>query len=211
MNKLSDFWEKKVPKGWKHFPKEMNKKSLDFSIKKFNENTINMLDLKSIDTCIDWGCGGGLLSKQLLNKKKEIDLHLVDISKESILHAHQFLEKDYPYFITETGISHVNIQKECDLLFCYSVIQHFPSIEYWEQVSKHWSENIRPKFISIRTKIGEQSYSNPNYYEGSEYLRGTILDWEQMMKNFDDYKILNKKEDLTGSGQKDGFLLLERK
>ena len=35
--------------------------------------------------------------------------------------------------------------------------------------------------------------------------------WEQMMKNFDDYKILNKKEDLTNSGQKDGFLLLERK
>tara|TARA_R100000700_G_C3148489_1_gene127911 strand:- start:370 stop:1011 length:642 start_codon:yes stop_codon:yes gene_type:complete len=213
MKKLTDFWETEVPKDMKHFAEFLDSATVKYSIEVFEENTLSIVDATELRKCIDWGAGGGLLSKRLLAENPRIDLTIADISSESLNEAQRYIGAEN---VTKVQVSEDETEWErllddgCDMLFCYSVIQHFPSLEYWKNVSSFW-EKLGPKYISLRTKIEDSSEEAREYYHNMSYLRGLVLSWDSLLEAFPSYKVLHKRDSFTRNKQRDGFLVLERR
>jgi len=90
------------------------------------------------DKILDYGCGVGRIAKEILNKidrDKEIKLLGVDRSSEMLLEAKKYVnninfDTSLPEFIDKV------VTSKFDLAYCVYVLQHVPSIEIREILSR---------------------------------------------------------------------------
>lgn len=209
MTKLADFWNKRVKKGWKHFSEQMTPLKIDYTVGLFQEHALDCIEKPN--TSIDWGCGGGLLSKTLLDWSPDCRATIVDISKESLDVAEKFIEHPVRKALVQEEVSETKVPSGVDFLFCYSVVQHFPSLDYWQEVANFWSQFVQPEYIAIRTKVGDKDCEAEDYYKGRNFLRGLVLSWDSLLKPFDNYEVVHRHEGVTKSNQQEGFLVLRKK
>ena len=139
---LQQFWNSKVPKGHKHFSNVMPKEKIEILTKRFRNHVVDQLDTEQIVITLDWGCGGGLMTKIVTEFSEVI---LLDISQESLQTA-----ADYISVIANDSILYdgTTVIVDVDLIICYSVIHHFPNLKYWQTVAENW-KTIKPKFLAI--------------------------------------------------------------
>ena len=145
---------------------------------------LSKLDFSKIDTTIDWDCGGGFFAEILSHKTKLI---LADISNGSLQEDQKYIGKDLSTILIPMNIESFKFKEEkIDLLFCHTVIHHFPSIEYWYKVFDIWTQQIKPTYFAIQIKIGEETTERHpfNYYEAKNYLNSLYLNEKEFVERF---------------------------
>lgn len=187
-NNLADFWENKVPKADKHFVDQLSDEKINRMLNRVRNNLLSHINLEEINTTLDWGCGGGLFARELKNFS---DIVLIDISPESLRRAQN-----------EIGnFKHAQVVPECitmfkyngppvDLLFCHTVIHHFPSYDYWKAVLDIWMNQISPKYFAVQIKVGEKTVWHEDvdlYYHDKNYLNGLFFAEKEFVNDFSNY------------------------
>lgn len=190
-NNLTEFWEKKVIKSDKHFVETLSEEKIERMTQRVDEFILSNLDFSKIKTTLDWGCGGGLFAKILLEKSNVI---LADISEESILEAKKHTGKNHQSILIPQEIDNFNYQGgKVDLLFCHTVIHHFPSYEYWCKVFDIWTKKIKPEYFGLQIKIGDETTVRNDYFKDENYLNALYLEETEFVNKFRDagYKKIN--------------------
>lgn len=178
MKSLIDFWDRGVGKNAKHFIESMDPKKIEKMKNRVQKHLFNNLDFSQINTTIDWGCGGGLFAKEL---SRWSDIVLIDISQESLDKA-----KDNVKNVVSSQLvgelESFEYNGPCDLLFCHTVIHHFPSYDYLLKVLDVW-QKIEPKFIAVHIKIGDKNkwFADKEYFKGKNCLSGLYLNDKQFV------------------------------
>lgn len=209
-SRISRFWEETVPKGWKHLPDHMPVDKRRRLCREFCENVFPYVPINEKTRVLDWGCGGGLMTKEIARKFGCKNLDLVDISAESLSIAEKYTGVPCNTHIVPDNIASMKITTGVDLLVCYSTLQHFPDKEYWEAVSEYWL-TLRPEYIVIRTKTAKTTTAAASYYSGQQFLNGLLLSPEDLKKPFlVHYEVLHEKKGLTRTGREEMFLVLRR-
>tara|TARA_R100001244_G_scaffold25113_4_gene25603 strand:+ start:63412 stop:64032 length:621 start_codon:yes stop_codon:yes gene_type:complete len=204
MDKLRKHWDTKVTLNHKHFVDHMPMKKVADHINRVRSHVLSQIDLDEVKTALDWGCGGGLLAKEL---SQHFDVTLVDISEASLTEAQRFIGKECKT-IHVGNPEDVEVEDKIDLILCYSVIQHFPSYEYWVKVSQKWRE-LSPKHIAIQIKLADKVVESKNYFAARNYLNGLHLGRKQIKEALPEHKITYWKESIApASGQKIAFIVL---
>lgn len=211
MKKLSEFWDIEVDKEAKHFVNLMEAEKISF-IKKQCENFIfNKLDFSKIKTCLDWGCGGGLFTKEL---KKWSNVSIVDISKESIEEAKIFAGGvAHSQILTENPSDFKYDGPNVDLIFCHAVIHHFPSFDYYKTILNIW-KSISPQIISIQVKLGDSTKNNTDYFSGSNYLNGLFIEYDDVINSFEEIGYICTNSSKSQNRYKSalfGYFIFEKK
>ena len=176
MKDLKKFWETVQP-GWRHFTGGDGSLANDKSIRilnRVNKHLLSKLNFKDINNTLDWGCGGGLVAKEI---SQYSDIGIIDISIQSMDNAKRYLnginifyEKIIPDNIEDFTYDGPAI----DLIFSNEVIQHFPSLEYFKKVLTCW-ESIAPKYIAIQVKLDKTTKEASDYYDKTNFLNGLRL------------------------------------
>ena len=205
---LEKHWSN-VPKGWRHFVDSMPPQKITRITKRVKEKLINKLDTSSIEQILDWGCGGGLFSKILSDYG---DVSVVDISEDSINSAIKYhRDIKYSQLITNDIKNFKYGGKQVDLLFSNEVIQHFPSYEYFVEVTDIWFNQIKPKTITIQVKLSNITKGTENY--NKNYLNGLLLSEVDIIERFGNhnYECVSREYDKTQSGIKMGYFIFKNK
>jgi 2-polyprenyl-3-methyl-5-hydroxy-6-metoxy-1,4-benzoquinol methylase len=201
---LTKFWEKKVAKGHKHFANELSSVKKKRLRGRFEKHVLGKVNFVNVHRAIDWGCGGGLLAKIVPDHVK---LHLVDISDECL---HRTAAYVAPRKVTMDQITDPSTfefeHPKADLLWCYSVIHHFPNKDWWIKTAALWEE-LAPKKIAIHTKIGKKDKTAASYSIDS-YFNGLILSKKSLLEPFKSYKLLDWSVEKASANWNHGFALL---
>lgn len=210
---IKKFWEN-VSEDWRHFSSgknKMNEKKKVYIIKNVNNHLLDKLNFDEIDNSLDWGCGGGILSKEL---GKKSNVSIVDITKTSLENAQKYLgdggyvySQEIPNNINEFDFEGPSI----DLIFCHAVIQHFPTIEYFNDVLIKWKK-LNPKYIAIQVKLGDETKEADNYEK--DFLNGLFFEENDLINRFKDinYTIISSGYSKTLNGKiKLGYYVFEKK
>lgn len=195
--KLSQFWGERVPSQWKHYIGTEFDVKIEKYARDIQENLVQHIDFSIIKTALDWGCGGGFCAKFL---SEYCDIVCLDITRRSLKECRNYLKKHNKKIKKEILLKSLEdfyINLELDLIFSASVIQHFPSIEYWNSVVEIWKK-INPKMLAIQTRHGDENKDNENEYfnDTKNYLLALYLTTEEVLSNFSDrYDLVYHKLD----------------
>lgn len=181
---------------------------------------LNATGQKDYSTIVDWGPGGGFISKCLSPQT----VHYYDI-----VASHEPLLRE----LNSPAIPNINFHlvpddlstlkgsvTDPDLLIAYSVIYHMPGLEYVNKVVDFWNTEMRPKTIAIRNMFSEgASWERPTgeYYNSTNYIRGNLYNLQDFVKAFTNYELVYKQElpskaqPVTSVKQLDCSLVLKRK
>ena len=207
VEKLGDFWEKKVPKGDRHFMHGQGKlppEVVERIFSRVKKHILDKIDFNDVDTTMDWGCGGGLFAKEI---SKHSHLCLMDISKSSLENALNYIDYNknqvvYTKLLPDDIESFIYEGPKVDLIFSNEVIQHFPSLDYFKKVIKIW-ETIQPNIIAFQVKLDNEIKENINYQSYKEnYLNGLRLEEEEVINYFQkiNFQLSSKNYDKTKQG-----------
>ena len=190
MSKLAKFWENEVPAAWRHSLSKMSDKKKQRIIKRVNDHLLKRLNFEEIHDILDWGCGGGLLTQELLKRGK---VSIVDISIKSLTETSKRCPTlTYSQIAPINNIEHYDYQgKTPDLLFSNEVIQHFPSLDYFKNIRDLWTRKISPTYFALQIKIDDKTHESQNYYTGKNYLNGLrfrVKDFQQYFEE-EGYKL----------------------
>ena len=183
--KLSSFWDKNVPTEFKHFIGSPFDKKLENYINDIKDHLINRIDFTNIELALDWGCGGGLGSRFL---SEHCGVVALDIAESSLRQCGQYLKKHSKELVAGYKLEDIEklvIKEKIDLLYSASVVQHFPSYEYWKRVASFW-KTLQPRFIAIQTRHGDQNKCNEaEYFDKTEnYILGLYLTTNEVIDCF---------------------------
>lgn len=192
--KLSLFWDEQVQGQFKHYLNTEFDKKLRKYKRDLKEKMLRYIDFSEIDTAIDWGCGGGVGALLLSDYCSVI---ILDISETSLEKCSQLLNKNNKKIkqkIKLDDLSSFEVNENIDLIFCTSVIQHFPLLEYWNRVVEIWKK-INPKWIAIQIRHGDQNkWSEEEYFnETKNYILGLILTTDEVINKFDSYELVHNE------------------
>lgn len=157
--------------------------------------TLNYINKSKVKTVLDWGCGGGLLSKQLKN-----DFHVssVDISEDSLNNCIKYASPDYyqlvPIDIDTFKWGGGNI----DFVHCHALVWHFPTLEYFQKVINIW-DKLSPNYIAFNTKPTKDDYKEVKNYS-RDFLSALRLNDDFVIDLLDkkQYKVINQEKVTTG-------------
>lgn len=146
---------------------------------------------------VDWGPGGGYISRFFSENKKVSEIDCVDVTDTAFNIIEKNLTSSFQtirlHELSE-NVEDLNLKKNPDLLILFSVIYHFPSIEYFEKISSYWLD-IEPKQIIIRNMITYGKTRNVSSYNINNYLRGLVLNRDEMNNRFKSkYNLMNEIE-----------------
>jgi SAM-dependent methyltransferase len=209
---LSEHWDATVPKDHKHLGGTMSPDKVLKHLRRCREHFIDRVNLSKIGTVLDWGCGGGLLAKAW---QGVATVAILDISQESLEDCLKNLE------VPPVASLLLPDPLECfqapefpvDLIHCSSVIQHFPSLEYWQNIVAIW-KSMEPMYLALQTVIAEQDTDRGgDYFEGSNYLEGVTLSVSSTIRDFEDVYECRyfAAEGAVYSQAKLGFFVFERR
>tara|TARA_B100002019_G_C21260275_1_gene596291 strand:+ start:1709 stop:2365 length:657 start_codon:yes stop_codon:yes gene_type:complete len=189
MTNIEDVW-KNVSPGWRHLLKAST--NVDNNVNHIYDSLrFIKKDCKSI---VDWGPGGGFLSKYIANHFKTINkIDYVDIVDDHFNQVNDNL-KDIDLVCGHKIDSSVFPEIESpDILIAYSVLYHMPSINYVKNVLSYWNNNLKPEYILIRnffTEDDEWERDEWQYSVGNNFLRGNLIKIETLFKQLSDYDVL---------------------
>ena len=206
--KLIKHWSNIIPKGWKHFSDYMSEEKINFTIDRVTECLFNFINFDEVSVAIDWGCGGGILSKELI---KYCDVALIDISQESLDEAESYIKNNIVHrqTIEDTDNFTYNGPK-VDLIFSNAVIHHFPSYGYFAKVRDIWI-SLSPKFIAVQIKQDDKMKENEAYFDENNFLDGLILNANEFANEFKGYECISQIEKLNKTRtRKMGYYVFEK-
>jgi 2-polyprenyl-3-methyl-5-hydroxy-6-metoxy-1,4-benzoquinol methylase len=209
MSNIKQIWSS-TNKGWRHIVKNMSEQKKDRIIKRVEKNLLSNELYESVESVLDWGCGGGLISKVLLEKGYHV--YVVDLIQDSINSALEYAPKiSYSQLINEDENKIKYLGPKPDVIFCNEVIQHFPSYNYFKKILDIWTKDINPKYISIQVKLGENTKSAQNYNEN--FLNGLIFNENDLIKDFEKqkYELISNEYSFTISNIKMGYYNFKKK
>lgn len=181
---LRQHWEDTVPKSHKHLARTMPPDKVRNHVRRCREHFMGRVDLSRIRTVLDWGCGGGLLARAWQEVAAVV---ILDISRESLEGCRRNLAEPpvASLLLPDHLESFQAPQLPIDLIHCSSVIQHFPSLAYWQHIAATW-KSMAPLFLAFQTKIGPDGDHAGDYFEGTNYLEGVILSVSSTIRTFED-------------------------
>jgi len=198
-------WES-VSFGWRHFTdsSEFGSKKRKNIISNVTKFLFANLDFDDIENSLDWGCGGGLLAKELSNYS---NISIVDITKDSIENALKYLSgvnDIYHQELPENIDDFVFGGPKIDLIFSHAVIHHFPSLEYFNKVLLRW-KLIDPKYIAIQVKLSDKTKECSNYER--DFIDAIYFSEADLTEHFSNigYNITSKNYTTTARGIKLGY------
>lgn len=193
--KHGEFWNVKVPQAWRHIISAMPDDKKKRILKRVNDNLFSKLDFSIIKEALDWGCGGGLLAKELSNF---CNVSVVDISEHSIQSAIKYASSIQYKQIIENIDEFVYAGNKPDLIFSNEVIQHFPSLEYFNKVLNIWIA-LRPTYFALQIKLGTTTKEVLEYYEKSNYLNGLVFEENTFIQYFikNQYALIAKSKEIA--------------
>lgn len=209
MHNIKNIWSS-TNQGWRHIIKNMDQSKKQRIIKRVNKNLLDNPLYDEVKTVLDWGCGGGLLSKVLLDKG--LDVYVVDLVEHSIESALNYaVGISYSQLIDEDIEKFKYLGPKPDVIFSHAVIQHFPNYDYFTKVLKIWTEDIKPNYISIHVKLGEETKSAENYKK--EFLNGLIFNEDDLIKDFKgkNYELISSESEYSLSNIKMGYYNFKKK
>ena len=162
---LNLHWNK-VNDGWRHIVSEIKNDKISFIVNNYEELFIRHIDTTIINTSLDWGCGGGLLTKEL---KKFSTACAIDISDKSLLECVKYANPTYSQALPN-NLSDFNWNgPKIDFILCHALVWHFPNILYFKEVLENWKK-IDPIYIAFNTKPTKEK----NYIEEPDYKKGYL-------------------------------------
>jgi 2-polyprenyl-3-methyl-5-hydroxy-6-metoxy-1,4-benzoquinol methylase len=185
---LVTFWNDKVSEPHRHIVGSMgNFKQIDL-IRRLNKYVVNDLKKYNVTSVVDWGCGGGLLAKELV---EEFKVTVFDISEKSLIECVNYVGKENlsDTFLVPNDLNDLHVNIDIDAIHCSNVIHHFPSFDYWYLVVNFW-KNLNPTCITINTKLGEDTESK-DYFRGNNYVSGLFLSKATVIDSFSSYNLVN--------------------
>lgn len=155
--------------------------------------------MSDITSVLDWGPGSCWTSEMISDGR---DVHLVDVSQDVLDVAAAVIPAATTYLIDSTStfkdVSDVLGSTRIDLLTVFSVIYHFPSLEYFHAMASLW-RRISPSYIIIKTMIAhDETWERASYeeYENSNgYIRGLLLSEREIKKTLKDYDLIFSHDD----------------
>lgn len=203
MYSIKNIWSS-TNQGWRHITKNMDQSKKQRIIKRVDKNLLDNPLYDEVKTVLDWGCGGGLLAKVLLDKG--LDVYVVDLVEHSIESALGYaVGISYTQLIDEDIETFKYVGPKPDVIFCNEVIQHFPNYEYFTKVLNIWTEDIKPNYISLQVKLGEKTKSAENYKK--DFLNGLIFNEDNLISDFKNknYELISNNYSHTMSNIKMGY------
>jgi hypothetical protein len=210
---LSEFWNNEVPKSRKHFIDLLDNDMIDRTISSVHNYFFKYIDLDDIDVAMDYGCGGGLVAREL---GKKCDVVLIDISQESLRTAQCNVENVvHAQLVPDDIDSFVYAGPKVDLILSNAVLHHMPSYEYCLKVLDIW-KSIGPKFIAVQIKEKDQIEffkDQDEYFRDTNYTISLYLVKEQFEKDLLDrgYEQIAYNFRVTPANQRMGFYVFKKK
>ena len=186
MEEISKIWGK-ANKNDRHIIDGLTKDKIERQINNYNEYYIKYIPQDKITTALDWGCGGGLLAKEL--KRFCDEVHGVDVSKDSIASCTKYAPDTKLHFLegSPADLELPNV----DLVLANAIVWHFPGLEYFKTVVNKWV-SLSPKYIAFNTKKSETTKETYNY--SKEFIAALHLADSDVENIFEEYgyTLLNK-------------------
>jgi len=193
---IEKIWNK-APSSWRHLDKNSTnvKNNIDYitpSLEKISPPT----------NVVDWGPGGGYISQHIHKRFDTIEsVDFVDICDDRFDLVEKVLKNVNSVvghkYDSESGPSALSIRSCPDLLICYSVIYHMPSIAYAEEVLKYWNDELKPKQILIRSLFVDQKENwergkQTEDWNHGDILRGNLMTLDHFSGLMKDYDYIEK-------------------
>lgn len=185
MELLNELWEEQ-DKNTRHIVSGLAQSKKDRHINNFNNLYIKFIDTNQVNKSLDWGCGGGLLTKQLQEFSNEV--HCVDVSTKSIDSCVKYTNPTQTYLL-ETSPQELDLPK-VDLVLANAIVWHFPSLQYFKDVVSKWV-GLSPKYIIFNSKKLKATKETTNYKK--DFLSALYLNDQDVIDLFDshEYKIIS--------------------
>jgi len=196
-------------KQWRHIVKHLSTEKQKRIIDRVTENILNHLP-NNIHSVLDWGCGGGLISK-VFNDKGYV-VYTVDLIQDSLDNALNYAPNiQFSQLLPEDPKEIYYRGPKPNLIFCNEVIQHFPSYEYFKQVLSIWTEQISPEYIAIQVKLNDQTIQAKDYEK--DFLNGLLFKEDDIFRDFVDkgYKNSSANYSQTLAGLPMGYYIFTKK
>jgi 2-polyprenyl-3-methyl-5-hydroxy-6-metoxy-1,4-benzoquinol methylase len=186
MKKLNELWEKQDLNN-RHIVHGLSQTKKERHINNFNKYYINFVDNNLINSSLDWGCGGGLLSKEL--KKISSEVYSVDVSENSLSNCIKYANPTKT-FLLNTNPSDIELPN-VDLVLANAIVWHFPTLDYFNMVVDKWVE-LSPKYIVFNTKSSITTKETNNY--NKDFLNSLFLNDDDVIDMFTKrgYKLKSK-------------------
>ena len=149
------------------------------------------IDTKDIGNVLDWGPGGGWLSRAIGAK----NVNFVDIvpGYDDLVRKTQKGHIKNMKFHTLSGPEMPKIADKIDTVILYSVLYHMPSLEYVRRVIEYIT-SLEPKVILIRNYFTDaESWERTDKYDSTSYIRGNIYNRQEFIKLLPKYDVLYDK------------------
>ena len=209
MKNIKQFWTN-VNKGMRHIVSEMGDEKTTRILNRVTTHLISPIsNSQDINSILDWGCGGGLISKKLVDLDYEV--YSVDLVEHSLKSALQYCPEIKYSQLIDNDIDLVKYEGPApDVILCNEVIQHFPTESYFDKVLDIWTNVISPKYIAIQVKLGDITKSQSDYK--NNYLRGLILNEMDLVSKFksNQYTQMYKGYEKTVTGQPMGYYIFKK-
>jgi len=204
---LSNHWNK-VSNSWRHIISDITKDKKSRLISDYNKYFIENINIKGCSTALDWGCGGGLLTKEL---QKHFTTSVVDISKHSLDECEKYCNPHYSQIVPSNIDDFIWNGKNVDFILCHALVWHFPSLDYFKKVLSIWSK-LSPKYIALNIKSieGQDFIESSNYQKN--YLQALLLSVDKIESLFNGigYSLVFKKSKETVKKQTLTFLVFKK-
>lgn len=168
-------------------------------------HTLNHINKSKVKTVLDWGCGGGLLSKKL---KDDFHVSSVDISQKSLNSCIKYASPDYHQLVPPDINEFKWGGKNIDFIHCHALTWHFPSLAYFQKVVDIWVK-LSPTYIAFNTKPSEKDYQEieDKHYK-KKFLTALKLndDFVIRLLNEKAYRLINKEPVNTGKSPQTYFV-----
>jgi 2-polyprenyl-3-methyl-5-hydroxy-6-metoxy-1,4-benzoquinol methylase len=206
---IKEFWSN-VNKGHRHIVSEMGGEKITRILNRVIKHLVSPIsDVGDVNSILDWGCGGGLISKKLVNLNYEV--YSVDLVEDSLKSALEYCPQIKYSQLIDNDINLVTYEGPTpDMILCNEVIQHFPTEKYFDTVLDIWANVISPKYIAIQVKLGNTTKSQDDYKEN--YLRGLILNESDLISKFkvNQYSKIYVGTEHTKGGQLMGYYIFRK-
>ena len=157
MELLNNLWEKENG-DMRHIVSSLSKAKIKRHIENYKNYFLKFINTDEVNISLDWGSGGGLLSKELLLFSNEV--HCVDVSQHSIENCIKYASPTKTYLLKDSP-SALKLPK-VDLVLANAIVWHFPTLKYFEEVISKWV-TLSPKYILFNTKRSKTTRETSNY------------------------------------------------
>lgn len=160
MTDLKNHWGL-VREQWRHIPASMDDNKKNRIIYNFNQYMFPVINWNNVYVGLDWGCGGGVLTKEL--KKIVHKVFVADICEDSLNKCQQYACPDKKIVIPG-DLSEFKYRLESpDFILAHAIVWHFPSLTYFKKVLDIWA-SLAPDYIALNTKkIEKECVETANY------------------------------------------------